>query len=70
MTGGFNIYLYGSVSALALAGVACLCLCVISNQGPSKIPHYVSDLSKFVTLLYIIRKVLLGQLCINFVTRR
>ena len=28
ITGAFNIYLYSSVSALALAGVACLCLCV------------------------------------------
>ena len=59
ITGGVNIYLYRSVSLLALVCAACLCLCVIWNQSTSKKPHYVSDLGKFNALLYKTHKVLL-----------
>ena len=55
ITVGLNIYLFGCVSLLAPECAECGCLwvfvCVISNESTSKKPHYLSDLSKPVTLL-------------------
>ena len=54
ITGCVNIYLYGCVSLLVPECAVCVpvFLCVISNQGTSKKPHYLSDLCKLNTFLH------------------
>ena len=52
ITGGVNMYLYGSQSINPCVCCVSLYMCVTLSQSTSRKPHYVSDLSKLDTLLH------------------